>query len=270
MTDTLKFSANLKWLFTELPVEQRYDAAAAAGFKAAEFAWPYEHSVLFFRELLANSGLQQVLINTPVGPAGSLKASGQACHPDSVTAFIADIEKAIEYASGLNCRTIHLQSGIRQPDVSDEAAYSTLVENVRTAAELAARDNIELVLEAMNPHDNPRFILHTQAQALSVIQDSGANNVKLLFDFYHTQRSEGDVTAKLRHFFPHIGHVQIADSPGRNEPGSGELNWNFIFDALVDVGYQGWVGCEYRPLTNTRDGLRWRTHFPRAHSPKHC
>ena len=266
MTHSLKFSANLKWLFTELPVEQRYDAAAAAGFKAAEFAWPYDYPVSFFRELLANSGLQQVLINTPVGAAGSLKASGQACHPDSVAAFIADMEKAIEYASGLSCRTIHLQSGIRQPGVSDEACYATLVENVSTAAELAARENIELVLEAMNPHDNPRFVLHTQQQALSEIQDSGAGNVKLLFDFYHTQRSEGDVTAKLRRFIPHIGHVQIADSPGRNEPGSGELNWNFIFDALVDVGYPGWVGCEYRPLTNTRDGLVWRKHFPLADS----
>ena len=268
MTDALKFSANLKWLFTELPVEQRYDAAAAAGFKAAEFAWPYDQPVAFFRKLLTNSGLQQVLINTPVGAAGSVKASGQACHPDSMAAFMADMEKVIEYAAGLSCRTIHLQSGIRQPDVSDEAAYSTLVENVRAAAELAAREDIELVLEAMNPHDNPRFILHTQAQALSVIQDSGASNVKLLFDFYHTQRSEGDVTAKLHRFFPYIGHVQIADSPGRNEPGSGELNWNFIFDELINVGYRGWVGCEYRPLTNTRDGLVWRTHFPLADSQK--
>lgn len=261
MPQHLKFSANLKWIFTELPLEQRYDAAAAAGFKAAEFAWPYDHPISLFRELLRNSGLQQVLINTPVGKAGTLKSSGQACHPDSVDAFKADFQRSLEYADGMDCKTIHLQAGIRQPDVSFETAYTTLVENLRWADEQAGRSGVKIVLEAVNHHDIPGFLITTQAQSLSAIDDAGAKNTELLFDIYHVQRSEGDVTARLRTFFPHIAHVQAADSPGRNEPGTGELNWAFIFNELVKLKYEGWVGCEYRPATTTIEGLRWLDHF---------
>lgn len=267
MMQPLKFSANLKWLFTELPVEQRYDAAAAAGFKAAEFAWPYDYPLSLFQGLLRNSGMQQVLINTPVGKAGTVKASGQACHPDSQDVFRADIHKALTYADGMGCNTIHLQAGIRQPDVSVETAYATLVENVRWAAEQAQKSGIQLVLEAINPHDIPDFILHTQAQSLAVIRDTGVSNVKLLFDVYHVQRSEGDVTARMHELFPHIGHVQVADSPGRNEPGTGELNWAYLFAELTSLNYQGWVGCEYRPATNTTDGLGWLRQFSTPHLP---
>lgn len=259
MTTPLKFSANLKWLFTELPIEQRYDAAAAAGFKAAEFAWPYDRPIALFRDLLNNSGLRQLLINTPTGKPGTVKASGQACHPDSINAFRSDFLKSLEYANGMDCQMIHLQAGIRQQDVSFDAAYSTLVENVRWAA--AQANNVTLVLEAVNPNDIPGFILRTQGQSYSVIRDVGAANVGLLFDVYHVQRSEGDVTARMRELFPHIRHVQVADSPGRNEPGTGELNWSFIFNALTELNYEGWVGCEYRPATETVAGLKWLSDF---------
>lgn len=261
MANKLKFSANLKWLFTEFPLEQRYDAAAAAGFIAAEFACPYDHPVSFFKTILKNSGLNQVLINTPVGRAGTSKSSGQACHPDSVESFKSDFQRAVEYAVGLNCKTIHLQAGIRQPDVSVDAAWATLVENVRWAAEQAGKEKVNIVIEAINPNDIPGFLIQTQAQSLSLIRDIDAKNVGLLFDIYHVQRSEGDVTARMRKYFGHISHVQVADSPGRNEPGSGELNWDYILDELITLGYSGWVGCEYRPVSSTLAGLHWLDRF---------
>ena len=257
MTQKLKFSANLKWIFTEYSLEERYDAAAAAGFTAVEFAAPYDRPVAFFQDLLRNSGLKQVLINTPVGQPGTSKASGQACHPDSVADFKVDFQKALEYANGMACPLIHLQAGILPPEVSADAAYDTFVENVRWADEQAAHCGVNIVLEAINHHDIPGFFIHKQQQALSVIRDSGAKNVNLLFDMYHVQRSEGDVTARLREYFPYIKHVQVADAPGRNEPGTGELNWDYLFRELIALQYDGWIGCEYRPLSSTQEGLGW-------------
>lgn len=257
MHSKLKFSANLKWLFTELPFEQRYDAAAAAGFKAVEFPWPYSWPLAEVRKLLDNSGLKQLLINTPVGQPGTVKSSGQACHPDSVAAFRADFASALEYASGLACEFIHLQGGIKQPEVADAQAFETLVNNVSWAAEQASGSGVTLVLEAVNHYDLPGSLLTTQARSLQVIEAASVTNVGLLFDIYHTQRSEGDVSAKMRQYFPYIKHVQVADSPNRNEPGTGELNWRYIFGELIGLGYQGWVGCEYRPVTTTGDGLVW-------------
>ena len=257
MAGKLQFSANLKWLFTELTLEKRYDAAAAAGFKAAEFAWPYDYPIDLFGKLLKDSGLRQVLINTPVGKPGTDKASGQACHPDSVSAFREDFFRALEYANGLDCELIHLQAGIRQKDVSGSAALETLINNVRWAGEQAKKSGISVVLEAVNLNDIPGFVVTTQAQAQHVITQAGCSNAGLLFDVYHVQRSEGDVTARMKEFYSSIKHVQVADSPGRNEPGTGELNWHFIFEQLIQLGYKGWVGCEYRPATETVEGLGW-------------
>jgi hydroxypyruvate isomerase len=257
MAGELKFCANLKWLFTEVPLEKRYMAAAEAGFKAAEFAWPYDYSISFFRDLLRQSGLQQVLINTPIGKPGTVKASGQACHPDSVKQFREDFYTSLEYAEALNCKMIHLQAGIRQEEVSQELAFSTLVENIRWASEQARAEQVTIVIEAVNSIDIPGFLINTQEQSLSIINLVGADNVKILFDIYHVQRSEGDITTRLRSLFNHIGHVQVADTPGRNEPGTGEINWKFIFGELSKLNYDGWVGCEYRPLSNTFIGLGW-------------
>lgn len=265
MAGKLRFSANLKWLFTELPLEARYDAAAAAGFKAAEFAWPYDYPIDLFRKLLKDSGLRQVLINTPVGKPGTDKASGQACHPDSVSAFREDFFGALEYANGLDCNLIHLQAGIRQKDVSEAVALETLINNVSWAGEQAKKSGVSIVLEAVNLNDIPGFIVTTQAQAQHVITQAGCSNAGLLFDIYHVQRSEGDVTSRMKAFFTSIHHVQVADSPGRNEPGLGELNWRFLFEQLMLLGYQGWIGCEYRPATNTVDGLGWRNAFINTH-----
>lgn len=261
MSNKLRFSANLKWLFTELPFEERFQAAANAGFTAVEYASPYEFPIARLKALLDEHGLKQILFNTPVGKPGTVKASGQACHPDSVLAFRDDFARALDYAAGLECSMIHMQAGIRQAEVEVETASATFVENLRWAAEQALQRDIDIVLESINPHDIAGFLLQRQDQTLGLIQRSEAANVGLLFDIYHCQRSEGDVTAKMREFMPWIKHVQVAESPSRNEPGDGELNWPFLFNELRALQYSGWIGCEYRPKAGTEAGLGWLTRF---------
>lgn len=257
MSPELRFCANLKWLFTELAFPARFDAAAAAGFRAVEYASPYAFSVADQQHWLSNNGLQLRVINTPTGSAGTLTASGQACHPHSVAAFQHDFALALEYATALDCPMIHLQAGIRPPEVSVDHAFATLCQNVSDASQLATREGITLLLEAINPQDIPGYFLTTQAAALSVIKQVAAPSVGLLFDIYHCQRAEGDVTARLRQYLPWVRHVQVAAPPDRNEPGCGELNWPFLFAELQQLNYQGWIGCEYRPQGSTAVGLDW-------------
>lgn len=261
MSSNLRFSANLKWLFTELPFAERFHAAAKSGFMAVEYASPYEFPVARLKALLDEHGLKQILFNTPAGEPGTVKASGQACHPDSIAAFRNDFDRALDYAAGLECAMIHLQAGIRQAGVAQERARDTLVENLRWAAEQALRRHLDIVLESINPHDIAGFFLQRQSQALEVIQRAEVSNVGLLFDIYHCQRGEGDVTTKMREFMPWIKHVQVAESPSRNEPGEGELNWPFLFNELRTLEYAGWIGCEYRPKAGTEAGLGWLSRF---------
>lgn len=257
MSPELRFCANLKWLFTELAFPARFDAAAAAGFRAVEYASPYAYRATDQQRWLSDNGLQLKVINTPTGSAGSLTASGQACHPHSVVAFQRDFALALDYATTLGCPMIHLQAGIRPPEISVDHAFATLCQNVSDASQLAAKQGITLLLEAINPQDIPGYFLTTQEAALSVIEQVASPSVGLLFDIYHCQRAEGDVTAHLRHCLPWVRHVQVADSPGRNEPGCGELNWPFLFAELQRLNYQGWIGCEYRPQGGTTEGLDW-------------
>jgi len=253
----LRLSANLKWLFTELPFLDRFAAAAKAGFTAVEIASPYDFSEHELLGRLEDSGLQAVLINTPSIP-NTLGSNGIACHPDKLPLFREQTENAIQYANALGAKLIHLMAGIRPPGVAMDTACATYLENVAWAAQLAESAGVTLLLEAVNRRDVPDFFLGTLEDGLQVIEEVGSPHVRLLFDVYHCQVTQGDVTRRFDKLLPQIAHVQVADVPLRSEPGTGELRYDFIFDHIRNSGYAGWIGCEYRPLKGTELGLSWR------------
>lgn len=259
MAPAFRFAANLKWLFTELPFEARFDAAAAAGFTGVEYASPYDHPAEELAERLRDAGLKQVLINTPMGPPGSPTRSGVACFPDRVAEFRDGVERGLAYATALDADFLHVVGGLRPSDVSRDRAFARYVTNIAWAADRAAKTGVRLVLEAQNKRDAPQFILDTQAHAAAVVEAVGAEHVGLLFDVYHAQIDEGDLITTLTSVWPHVAHLQVADPPGRHEPGTGEIGWPAIFDHLVQAGYDGWIGCEYAPAAGTVAGLGWLT-----------
>ncbi|MFB9460766.1 hydroxypyruvate isomerase family protein [Streptomyces antimycoticus] len=257
----LRFCANLGWLFGDVPFEERFTAAAEAGFSAVEYASPYDHSPLTLRRRLQEAGLCQALINSPVGPPGTSTFAGTACLPDRVQEFRDGITRALDYAVELECPLVHLRAGVRPPEVQRDAAFSQYVTNVAWAAQLASTAGVRLVLEAVNSRDIPGYLVNTQEQAAGVVEAIGSDQVGLLFDVYHCQVQQGDITTRLETFLPSIAHLQVADVPGRAEPGSGEIAWDFVFDRLRSLGYVGWIGCEYRPANGTAEGLGWLTRF---------
>lgn len=255
--DHLRFDANLKWLFTELPFVERFDAAAAAGFAAVEYASPYEHSARELRRRLDDAGLQQILINTPGGEAGSPTRSGLACFPDLIEQFRREFDQALDHAVALDSQMIHVTAGICPEGVDRSHAFAVFVTNIGWAAERATGSAVRLVLEAQNHRDVPGFILDSQEQAVGVIQAVDSENVGLLFDVYHCQVQQGDVATRLKALLPHVAHIQISDPPNRTEPGTGELGWDVLFEQIEAFGYGGWIGCEYRPTNGTVEGLGW-------------
>jgi hydroxypyruvate isomerase len=253
--------ANLKWLFTELPFPERFGAAAEAGFTAVEYASPYGHSASELRGLLRSCGLTQVLINTPIGDPATGAGAGLACLPGRMQEFRDSVKKALDYAVVLQCGLVHVMAGIQPPAMSRDAALATYVTNVAWAAELAEKANVRLTLEAINPRDIPGFFLQTQEQGAAVIEAIGSPHVALQFDVYHCQVAQGDVTRRLETLMPLIAHIQIADAPARNEPGSGEIAWDTVFRRIDELRYKGWVGCEYQPARDTVSGLGWRERY---------
>jgi hydroxypyruvate isomerase len=251
-----RFCANLKWLFTELPFLDRFDAAARAGFQAVEYASPYEFPVAEIRSRLNASGLKQVLFNTPAGGG-----SGMACIPGREEEFRDGVKKALDYAAGLDCSLVHLMAGIVPAGVARETASATYGDNVAWAADNAAPAGVKLVLEPINQRDVPGFFLQTQEQGAAMVEAVGRDRLGLQFDVYHCQVAQGDVTRRMETLLPVIAHMQIADAPGRNEPGTGEIAWDFVFRRMDELGYSGWVGCEYRPATETVAGLGWRGRY---------
>lgn len=252
----LALSANLKWLFTEWPFEERFAVAAAAGFTAVEYASPYEYCAARLQALLRESGLRQILINSP-GYAGVGNGSGIACHPDKVTLFREGIHRALEYANQLSCPFIHLLGGIQPAGCSRENALEVYTENVEWAAQLAAQSGRKVLIEAINQRDAPGFILQTLEQAITLISALGGKGVGLLFDVYHCQVQQGDITTHLARCLPWIDHIQVADVPLRNEPGTGEIAWSFVLKQIETLGYKGHIGCEYRPAVSSLEGLKW-------------
>lgn len=258
---TLRFDANLKWLFTEHEFEARFEAAASAGFTAVEYPSPYEYEAAHLARLLADNGLEQVLVNTPMGPPGSPTRQGLACLPDHVGEYRDGVLRGLEYATALGAPFLHLVGGLIPDGVSRDRAFAQYVANIAWAAAQAAGTGVRLLLEAQNKRDAPGFILDTQEQAADVAEAVGTEHVGLLLDFYHLQIDEGDLITAFRRFQDRILHLQIADPPSRNEPGTGEIGWPAIFAAVAESGYTGWIGCEYRPRTTTLAGLGWMREY---------
>lgn len=251
-----RFAANLTMLFNEFDFTDRFGAAAQAGFRGVEFLFPYAFEKMQLADLLERHNLTQVLHNLPAGDwdAGE---RGIAVLPDRVGEFQDGVGAAIDYANALGCKQLNCLAGIAPTDADPDVVYETFVTNLRFAADQLAAVGIRLLVEAINTFDIPGFYLNRTRQALDIIAASGSDNVFLQYDIYHMQRMEGELTATLERNLPLIAHLQLADNPGRNEPGTGEINYPFIFGYLDRIGYAGWMGCEYRPLSTTTAGLSW-------------
>jgi hydroxypyruvate isomerase len=251
-----RFAANLTMQFNEVPFMERFDAAAAAGFKAVEFLLPYDFPADAIAAALKTSGLQNILFNIAAGdwPAGE---RGLAALPGREADFRAGVAKGIAYALVLGTPNLHVMAGLA-PQGSDRAVLrATYIENLKYAAAETARHGITLLIEPINTRDIPGYFLNTQADAHAIREAVGAANLKVQMDFYHVQIVEGDIAMTLRRTLPHVGHIQIAGVPERHEPDTGEVNYPYLFDLLDSLGYDGWVGCEYRPRNGTVAGLGW-------------
>jgi hydroxypyruvate isomerase len=251
-----RFAANLTMLFAEMPFLDRFAAAKAAGFSGVEYLFPYDYDKADLREQLDEHGLVQVLHNLPAGNwvAGE---RGIAILPDRVDEFRDGVARAISYAKALDCRQLNCLVGIAPRDADPFEMNEVLVENLRFAADALARERIRLLVEPINTLDIPGFFLNKTEQAVQLIADVRSSNLFIQYDIYHMQVMEGDIARSLQKHLPRIAHVQLADNPGRNEPGTGEINYPFLFRHLDTLGYRGWIGCEYKPRTTTVDGLGW-------------
>ncbi len=251
-----RFAANLSMLFTEAPLLERFDRAARAGFTAVELQFPYDTPAEQLQQALFRNKQQLMLFNLPAGnwAAGD---RGIACHPDRVEEFRKGVDTALAYAVALGAPQLNCLAGIRPANVSVEIARRVLVDNLRFAATKLKTQGLKLLIEPINTHDLPGFFLHGTQQALDLIADVDTDNLFLQYDVYHLQRMEGDLASTLAANLEKIAHIQIADNPGRHEPGTGEINFDFLFAHLDRLGYRGWVGCEYKPATTTEAGLGW-------------
>jgi len=251
-----KFAANLSMLYTEHAFLDRFAAAAADGFTAVEYLFPYEHAAADLAARLRANGLQQVLFNAPPGDWAKGER-GTACLPGREAEFRDGVARAIDYARALDCPRIHLMAGLA-PDGTDRGALrATYVANLAWAA--AQAKDIEFLIEPINTCDIPRFFLNRQGDAHEVVLDVGAPNLKVQMDLYHCQIVEGDLARKIELYLPagRVGHFQIAGVPERHEPDVGELNHPYLFDLIDRLGWDGWIGCEYRPKAGTASGLGW-------------
>jgi hydroxypyruvate isomerase len=252
-----KFAANLTMLFTELPFMQRFEAAAKAGFEAVEYLFPYPFEKKELAAALRANGLQQVLHNLPAGDWDKGER-GIACHPDRTGEFREGIAMAIDYATALGCPQLNCLVGKVPAGVSAEAAHKTVVENLRLAAGELEAAGLRLLIEPINTFDIPGFFLTRTDQALALIDEVGSSNLRVQYDIYHAQRMEGELGNTLSKNLARIGHIQLADNPGRGEPGTGEINYPWLFRHIDSIGYEGWIGCEYKPRATTAEGLGWR------------
>ena len=251
-----RFCANLTMLFNEVDFMDRFEAAAKAGFKGVEYLFPYDFDAAELKTKLDQHGLVQVLHNLPAGDWGAGER-GIACHPDRVDEFKAGVVKAIEYATILGCKQINCLAGIAPEGVDAETVRKTFVDNLAYAAEKLKGAGITLLIEAINTRDIPGFYLNGTQQALDIIAETGSDNIKVQYDIYHMQIMEGDLAPTMEKHLDMIQHIQLADNPGRNEPGTGEINYPFLFGFLDNLGFDGWIGCEYKPATTTVEGLGW-------------
>jgi hydroxypyruvate isomerase len=251
-----KFCANLTMLFNEVDFLERFEKAATAGFKGVEYLFPYAWKKEHLVEKLAAFGLSQALHNLPAGDWNKGER-GIACLPGRETEFQEGVGKTIEYAKALKCPQVNCLAGLTPAGVPADKVRKTLVDNLRFAAAALEKEGIRLLVEALNDKDVPGFYLVRTADVLALIQEVGHPNVYVQYDVYHMQIMEGNLTKTIQANLGKIAHIQIADNPGRNEPGTGEINYPNLFKAIDAAGYKGWIGCEYKPAGKTEDGLGW-------------
>jgi len=251
-----KFCANLTMLFNEVDFLDRFEKAAKAGFKGVEYLFPYAWKKEQLVEKLGAFGLSQALHNLPAGDWNKGER-GIACLPGRETEFQEGVGKAIEYAKALKCPQVNCLAGLTPAGVPADKVRKTLVANLRFAAAALEKEGIRLLVEALNDKDVPGFYLVRTADVLALIKEVGHTNVYVQYDVYHMQIMEGNLTKTIQANLDKIAHIQIADNPGRNEPGTGEINYPNLFKAIDAAGYKGWIGCEYKPAGKTEDGLGW-------------
>ena len=250
-----KFCANLTFLYTELEFSDRIAAAAKAGFEGVEYMSPYEYPKERLAEELHKHAVTQVLFNLPAGNWAQGER-GIACHPDRVGEFQDGVGKAIEYGTALGCKQVNCLAGIC-PEAPEDRQRAAFVSNLKFAAMKLREAGIRLLIEPINTRDIPGFYLTRSQQALEIISEVGSDNLFLQYDIYHMQIMEGDLARTIEANLARIAHLQLADNPGRHEPGTGEINYGFLFEHIDRIGYKGWIGCEYKPKTTTAEGLGW-------------
>lgn len=252
----LKFAANLTSLFNELPFMDRFGAAKKAGFSAVEYMSPYEFDPKELKERLDLLGLKQVLYSLPVSDWAT-GGRGLLIFADRKDEFREGFELAIRYDSVLGCEQVNCLSGIVPEGTELRQCHETAVANLKYASAELSRHNIKLLIEPINHFDMPRFFLNSAEQASALISDVGSDNLYIQYDIYHQQRMRGELVATFLKYRHRIAHIQVADNPDRHDPGTGEINFPYVFNALAEAGYIGWIGCEYKPKTATEAGLAW-------------
>lgn len=256
------FAANLSMMYTEVRFPERFSAAARDGFKGVEFLFPYEWPAADVAEWRQTAGVEQALFNAPPGN-WEKNERGLAALPEREGEFQDGVGTALEYAEALDCPRIHVMAGLRPEGIKDAVLYETYQTNLAYAAREAAKAGRNIIIEPINTRDVPNYFLNRQADAHRVVEAVGEPNLLVQMDLYHVQIVEGDVATKIRRYIDNVDHFQIAGVPGRHEPDIGEVNYPYLFDIIDEIGFTGWIGCEYRPRGDTSDGLRWLASYLR-------
>lgn len=252
-----KLAANLTMLFNEVPFMGRFEAAAHNGFRGVEFLFPYAFDADQIADKLSTYQLDLVLHNLPAGNWDTGER-GIACDPARTGEFQDGVGDAIDYAQALGVKQLNCLIGITPQGVGADRARAAVVDNLKFAAAKLKKNGVRLLIEPINTFDIPGFFLTGIRQALDIINDTGSDNLFVQYDIYHMQRMEGELAATIKANLPMIKHIQLADNPGRGEPGTGEINYTYLLALLDQIGYDGWVGCEYKPRADTAEGLVWR------------
>jgi hydroxypyruvate isomerase len=249
-------AANVSLLFCEHAFLDRFAAARQAGFHAVEYQYPYEFNAAEVARAARDAGLQVVLHNVPRGNA-QRGEHGTACLPGREQDFRHELERAVHYARATGCPRLHCLAGVMPPDAKLKELHATYLANLRYAAARLRREGIKLLIEPVSARTAENYFLVSSAQAVGILEELAADNAFLQYDFFHMQLLEGNLAAKAERLLPRIGHMQLADAPGRHEPGTGEINFEFLLKHVDALGYAGWIGCEYNPVGETVEGLKW-------------
>jgi len=255
-----RLAANLSMLFTEVGFLERFAAARKAGFRAVEYQYPYDFKPDDVAAAAREAGVQVVLHNVPRGDS-QRGEHGTACLPGREQAFRRDLERAVAYARAAGCPRLHCLAGVIPPQADRRELHATYLANLRHAAGVLKREGMQLLIEPVSERTAKNYFLGGSAQAIAVLEELAADNAFLQYDFFHMQILEGNLAEKAQRLLPRIGHMQVADAPGRHEPGSGEINYGFLLRHVDAIGYAGWIGCEYNPAGDTVEGLKWAIPF---------